>query len=432
MTGITFPKDQIFRDWREGESSRIVDETFYYHEERQRVLEFQKRIAQHHTSDIQEHYFYSVRKICLSGIDRANRESQKTRELRLILLACIGVSVIVYLMTRPYFENAWKVCKAIADKSEYVMKRMRTSDGYIIKQLVEKASNQIDFYRIATVVDIWRWHPTAGVSGWEFLRNAFCFLFPIAGSSVISKVTGLGINEKTDGPAHYNLIIERSKDDRVCPPNFDIQKDCDPFTQEEISPQKLRSPQMIYLPNYVTEAKSFVLALLTANKKDFSDPYSRRKFTEEERKQILSQIERIFMISEANFNKGFENSASFYDGVVVDNVNHFINYIADKRVFNERGQLSDAAERHLQDVQDMFGDIQDFNARVDRMVQPIHDVQQREMARGVCRRAVYMPVLESSGYIDSLKEDDKTSWRIHDFENKSGVSLRDPSATNNG
>jgi hypothetical protein len=240
MAGITFPRDQIFRGWTEGETSKVIEKKDLS------CKELQKRITQYHTRESHEPYFYSWRPISQTNPARVNRESQKTQRLVLIILASVAVSVIVYLVTRSYFENVWKVCQLIADKKEYEIAMTWHSDHL---RLFEKTKSwPYKFIRYATAADIWDEHPK-GASSLFFFRNAFCLLFPFGGF-----FGGKALNEKEvnyEPETIYNLVIDRSKDDRVCPPNFDIQKDCDPLTQELISIQKLHSPQVIYLPNYV-------------------------------------------------------------------------------------------------------------------------------------------------------------------------------------
>src|ERR1700719_3827469 len=98
MASITFPKDQIFRGWTEGETSKVIGKKNFNDKE------IEKEIAQHHTSEPHEPYFYSWRQVSQTNPARANRESQKTQRLVLLILASVAVSVIVYLMTRSYFD----------------------------------------------------------------------------------------------------------------------------------------------------------------------------------------------------------------------------------------------------------------------------------------------------------------------------------------
>ncbi len=404
MAGITFPRDQIFRGWTQGETSRVVEDigerNWWKVDEDPKVVELRKRIVEHHTSEVQGPYFYSARTICPLDIAREKHEAHLIRQSLLAMLVGIGVSLIVYWVTRSYFENVWKVCKAIADKKEYV------AGDPLLPSIM---------HRYATVQDVWNLHPTASARGLLFLRNAFCTLFPFCTSFgwgyEISKT-------QPNGKREYHLIIDRSKDKRVCPSNFDIQKECDPLTQESISIQKLHSPQMIYLPNYVTEAKSFVLALLIAGKEDFTDPVYRREFTAEEREQILSQIERIFLISKGMFKYYFKYE---YDSERPLDQNDFCRYMIDQRVFDPRGQFTEEAKRSLQEI--LGNDVtQALNAQIDGFVNPLPNLQQRE----TLRRVFKLNLLAPTGYIIRLKKDDIASRRILFFERDTGVSLRAP------
>ncbi len=422
MAGITFPRDQVFRDWKAEESSRVAGEKFYLQEEQSRVQDLRKRIARYHTSETQEPYFYSIRIINQTDIDRKNREIQKTQLFALIILASIAVSLVVYWATSSYFESAWKACQAIADKKEYAIagvevlgKKIPNIESFY--QLGIKLSRPFSFSRYATVDEIWNQHPTAGAPWLLFFRNIFCWSFPFCG---FFGLLASDKEEKANEPELYNLMIDRSKDGRVCPPNFEIQKECDPLTQEPISIQKLHSPQMIYLPNYVTEAKSFVLALLLAGKKDFTDPVYRREFTAVERKHILSQIARIFMISKATFNECFTHENDIERPLDRDD---FYRYMVDQRVFDPRGQFTQEAEHSLQEI---LGndETEDLNAGIDEFADQLFNVEQRERLR----RILKMNFLVSSGYINKLKKDDIASRRILFFEREAGVSLRAPSS----
>ncbi|MDN3509061.1 MAG: hypothetical protein P0S93_03450 [Candidatus Neptunochlamydia sp.] len=108
------------------------------------------------------------------------------------------------------------------------------------------------------------------------------------------------IKKRSDCP--YDIVVERSKDQRVC--NF--QKDVDPLMQEDLSPEKLQSPQMIYLPHYVTNAKFFMMLILRARNKGFSDPYTGKFLFPEEREAITEQILAIFQISQKELDDCFK------------------------------------------------------------------------------------------------------------------------------
>ena len=392
MDGITLGRDQIFTGWKEEESSKVVGvvETVYEEgEEAFPIKKLRELITQYHTSEAQEPYFYSVRKICPVDIAR-KIQLRKRLYFSLTILTCAAVSAIIFLKTSSYFANVWKACQDIAATKKYVMKRFGFFDRY------------------ATAEDIWFHHsPVNGASLLLILRNAFCFFVcPVLGWAFL--------NQETYKKIYADLIVDRSKDTRVCPSNFDIEKDNDPLTQEKISIQKLCSPQMIYLPNYVTEAKSFVIALLLAGNKNFSDPVYRREFSEEERKNILSQIERIFLISEEKFNACFENDNSHEQ--LLDYL-HPDRFLRDARVVNATGQFSTAAMQNLQEV---LGERpESINFAVDRFVSEIPDEQQRNMLR----RAVRINLLISTGYMNNLRADDRTRVRIQRFENLTGISL---------
>ena len=425
MAGITFPRDQIFRGWTEGETSRVVGEKDLSDKD------IDKGIIQYHTSESREPYFYSRRLISQTNPARANRESQKTQRLVLIILASlaisVAVSVIVYWMTRPYFENAWKVCQSSAGNKEYVITKViwEKEPFEYLWEVGKKISWPYKFIRYATADDLWYREPA---SFFSFLRYAFCLSLPFGGFFAGKAINKEEVNYEPE--KIYKMVIDRSKDDRVCPTNFDIQKDCDPLTQEPISIQKLHSPQMIYLPNYVTDAKSFVSALLIAGKKDFSDPVSQREFTEEERKQILSQIKRIFLISKERFNECFDEPWMEWS---------FLRpglYLKDKRPFDERREFS--IMRSAQEGVDDY--IRFCIDKTERFIDQIPDLQLRDRVRSFVQRkrnTIYTipssfnpvnPLCEKNKVY--LSENDKAYLRVLQFENEAGVSLQKPQLQN--
>ncbi|MCB1072944.1 MAG: hypothetical protein KDK96_07585, partial [Chlamydiia bacterium] len=284
-----------------------------------------------------------------------------------------------------------------------------------------------------------------------------------------SPVWGLFIGRSCGGKPHH-IIVERSKDDRVCPFNF-IGEDVDPLTKEEISSEKLQSPQMIYLPNYVTDAKAFMLAILRAGKKEFSDPNCRRKFSTEEHEAIVSQILDIFQISEEELDQCFE---------IGETVIHRLDltwldcYIRDSRAFNENGQYTERAQHYLLKVFHGLKDptlpqIDDF---VDRLIEELvkdgnysypiveidlpleilpvevdltpffllkligqvlnperrtHLEMKANQIKNHIKRFYRSRILLVTGFYKELRKDDRATSRIEYFEKMTGVSLREVS-----
>lgn len=116
----------------------------------------------------------------------------------------------------------------------------------------------------------------------------------------------------------YFIVVSRVADQRICPSNFDVQHDVDLLSQEVITQEKLHTPQMIYLPNYVTEARLFMKAILREPNKNFEDPCYRRRFSSQEYQGIVSQISSIFQISQKELHQCFDDAVLSAINVFVD------------------------------------------------------------------------------------------------------------------
>lgn len=315
--------ERIFQSWSHSETSRVVGSTFDERECDIRLVDVKRWIAQHHTSG-NDPYFYSAKKTY-----RLNPLNYKEQKIFLSLFAaCIGIAQTIYWKTNPYFARKWAECQAFAGTKQYPVYYDERVFPY--------------FERCGSVQHIWNVYNPVVSLGYRS-RNAFCMTSP---------VWGLFIGRSCGGKPHH-IIVERLKDARVCPPNFDIQKEVDPLTQEEISSEKLQSPQMIYLPNYVTDAKAFMLAILRAGKKEFSDPYCRREFLTKEREKIITQILDIFQISEEELHQCFQIGEAVVQRLDSTNPDR---YEGDSRAFDEQGQYTKRAQHKLQDC---FDDLKD-------------------------------------------------------------------------
>ncbi len=287
---IHFQIESPFTGWTEGQTSKFhsfAGLEFDLHKVDPRIRELRQMIARFHTTEAKEPYFYSVKKIC--PFDERLKTAKKL--MIITILACIAISIAVVWKTAPYFQNRWKLCQEIAAKKKFIIE----NTGIFI-------GNR--FVRYATADDIWYRHPAAGTEGQLLLRNAFCFLLPFAGflggSYAIKRIEDEKYKCGINGTI-YHLMIERTKDTRICPSNFDIENDIDVVTQEKIPTKILHSPRVIYTGSYVTEARTYVLPLLLKGEEDFHDPFDNRQYTKEERDYILSQIEKIFLISREQF-----------------------------------------------------------------------------------------------------------------------------------
>ncbi|GAB5412117.1 MAG: hypothetical protein ChlgKO_12310 [Chlamydiales bacterium] len=391
--GINLSREAIFSGWKEGESSRVVGSIGMEWDCRDvepRIKTLQVWAAQHHFSS-NNPYFFSAKKICTTDIAW---EKQSKLALRVYLVAiaiCIGISLYVFLKTRSHFEKNWQECLSIAKSNKYVMR------------------NAYDFFghgRPATAKEIWRLHPEFGSAGTYFLRNIFCAVFPFLGV-----VGAASVFPERPSSKRFDLVVEREKDERVCPSNFGIKEDFDPLTQEEISEKELHSPQMIYLPNYVTDARGFMRAILKAGKKDFADPVYRRDFTEEEHAQILSQINRIFHISEKELNLCFERGG---DVELFRNSMGPRRFLYDSRAFDKDGNFSVEARHHLNYISS--------DDNVAAMIEQIDTVAGSMLSQDHAR-IVRLNLLEQSGYTNSLRADSMADGRVSMFERETGVSL---------
>ncbi len=391
--GINLSREAIFSGWKEGESSRVVGSIgreFERHDVEPRIKTLQVWAAQHHFSS-NKPYFFSAKKICTSDIAWEKQRKVALRVYLVVVFSCIGFSCFVFWKTQPYFARKWKECLKIAESKKYVMR------------------SAYDFFgrgRTATATEIWHKHSESGAAVSYFFRNAFCLLFPL-----FTVVNAASIFPKRPFRKKFDLIIEREKDDRICPSNFDIKEDCDPLTQEEISEENLHSPQMIYLPNYVTDARGFMRAILRAGKKDFADPVYRRDFTEEEHAQILSQINRIFHISEEALNLCFERGGSVE---LLRGSMDPSRFLYDSRAFDKDGNFSVEARHHLNYISS--------DDNIAAMVQYI-DTVAGSMLSQFHSRVVRLNLLQQTRYISSLIEDGIADGRVSMFEGKTGVSL---------
>ena len=391
--GIDLSREAIFSGWKEGESSRVVGSIgseFERHDVEPRIKTLQVWAAQHHFSS-NEPYFFSAKKICTTDIAWEKQRKVALRLYLIVVFSCIGFSCLVFWRTQPYFARKWKECLKIAESNKYVMR------------------SAYDFFsrgRPATPYEIWQHHSESGASISYFFRNIFCFIFPLFG------VVG-AINVFPEKPFRkkFDLVIVREKDERVCPLNFDIKEDNDPLTQEEISAAQLKSPQMIYLSNYVTDARAFMKAILRVGKKNFADPIYRRDFTEEEHAQIWSQINRIFHISEDDLNLCFQRGGNFelfQDWVNPDRFHH------DSRALDDSGNFTEDARHHLNYISSN-DDTASAVAAVDELASVI--------SNGSISRALRADLLENSGFTNSLREDGMAKGRVSMFEGETGVSL---------
>ncbi|MCP5503668.1 MAG: hypothetical protein H7A41_00790 [Chlamydiales bacterium] len=341
MTERLLPREQVFQNWGVDETFRTIGTAFEESACNWTLQDVKKWIAQHHTS-VNDPYFYSAKKVN-QHILLKSKEQRIFRSLFVACFAtCIGVAVVVYWKTRPYFERKWAECQALAETKKYA----------IYKGLFRK------FERYAAAQDLWERHEV-GASGKYLLRNALCITSPLWGSFVALTVSNVVSKSHRDdtfwkrSAYPYDILLERSKDERVCPPNFDIQTDVDPLTQEDLSSEKLQSPQMIYLPNYVTDAKAFMLAILRVGEKEFPDPYCRRDFSTEEHQAIVSQILAIFQISEEELDQCFEVGEK---AELIFDLFDSHRYERDARALDERGQFTEDARAKLQYC---FGDLED-------------------------------------------------------------------------
>ena len=115
----------------------------------------------------------------------------------------------------------------------------------------------------------------------------------------------VSIKETVDKERPYELKIYRHQGNRICPSNFDITNDYDPLTQDEVTPERLHSPHMIFLSNYVTDVKAFVKAVL--KKGDIRDVVYNRDLTENEWGSVVRQITMIFRITPSAFYSCFDD-----------------------------------------------------------------------------------------------------------------------------
>lgn len=104
----------------------------------------------------------------------------------------------------------------------------------------------------------------------------------------------------------FDIILYRVKGNRTPPQNFDISKDVDPLTCEELSTEEFDSPHVIFLPSYITNARGCMQRIITEGAVAFRDPIDLRTYSEEEREEIIKQITRIFGISKGAFVSCFE------------------------------------------------------------------------------------------------------------------------------
>lgn len=471
MTERLLPKEQIFQNWGVHETSRIVG-TAGRKEVEEALLNVKKWIAQHHIS-VAQPYFYSAKKVDVLAtplakkgqIERIARETQGV--FFYLFVTCIGVAVIVYWKTAPFFKKKWAECKAFAEEK---------------KMGVDHQSGQ-GFIRCAAPQDIWGYHEKFTTARkWYHFRNAFCITSPIWGFFFSSEVYKLHlkrmINERVLFP--YDIVVERLRDERICPSNFDIDRDVALLTNEKISIEQLRSPQMIYLPNYVTGVQGFMSAILRAGKKEFVDPCYRHGFTTEERQAIILQILAIFQITEEELNLCFERGGN------PDNVRYSLE--KHPKALDERGQFTEEAKERLQES---FGDLADpalpkiddfvdreiegrvrehctrdssdtlgllrndsvwnasltvqvgslpvlvtvnlvpvlaFNVFKERGLFETAQLEQKvnDKIKEELRRSIRSQILGTTGFYEELKKDDLAESRIDYFEKKREISLTPP------
>ncbi len=350
MTERLLSREQVFQNWNVDETSRKIGIAFGKTQGNKVLIDVSQWIAHHHTS-VNDPYFYSAKKVNQYTLLRS-KEQRIFQSLFVTCFAtCIGVAIFVYWKTRPYFERKWAECQALAETKKYV----------IYKGIFHK------FERYATAQDIWDRHEV-GASGKYLLRNAFCITSPfwgLFGALIVSGEIAKSCRDDTIRKCYpYDIVVERSKDQRVCPSNFSIQEDVDPLTQDDLSSEKLQSPQMIYLSNYVTDAKAFMLAILRIGKKDFADPYTREEFSPEEREAITKQILAIFQITQEELNGCFEIGEKvewFYDRIEPTR------FEKDFRGVDEKGQFTEDAQHKLQYC---FNDLQDATLpQIDEIVE---------------------------------------------------------------
>lgn len=109
----------------------------------------------------------------------------------------------------------------------------------------------------------------------------------------------------------YDLVLFRKKVDRTIPSNFEIEKDRDPFTLDSFTEERLQSPAVIYLPNYVVSSKEFVRSAL--EKGTIRHTLDNRDFSHEELKGIVDQISQIFRMTPAQFWSCFDLASADQD-----------------------------------------------------------------------------------------------------------------------
>lgn len=395
MTERLLSREQVFQNWNVDETSRTIGIAFGKTQGNKALIDVSQWIAQHHTS-VNDPYFYSAKKVNQYTLLRS-KEQRIFQSLFVTCFAtCIGVAIFVYWKTRPYFERKWAECQALAETKKYV----------IYKGIFHK------FERYATAQDIWDRHEV-GASGKCLLRNAFCITSPFWGlfsALIVSGEIAKSCRDDTIRKCYpYDIVVERSKDQRVCPSNFNIQEDVDPLTQEEFSLQKLQSPQVIYLPNYVTDAKAFILAILRAGKKEFIDPFCRREFSTEERQAIVSQILAIFQISEEELNRCFEIGEKME---MVSDVIDSHRYQRDTRALDERGRFTKDARATLEYC---FNDLEDATLpEIDQLVDQGIEQLVSQIKESIFRNSPFQSLLRLGLGMDLL---------LNQFLNVTGVLL---------
>ncbi len=243
---------QIFRPWRAQEFERLIATCL----DGTQANKFVQKVQQYfpiHQLEPKNHFFYEARKI--------------------------DVRPIIARQKKERADNLWRAQVVIA-----IFAGISTCTLSFIAHRYFKNQAKIVFFGTTCLS----------------LSAAYRWSYPISESFYPDNIP----KDRESFP--FDVMLYRVKGNRTAPENFNLSKDFDPLTCEEISEEVFDSPHVIFLPSYITNARGCVRCLLEKGVARFCDPIDRRDYSEEQREEVIEQITRIFGISKDTFISCFD------------------------------------------------------------------------------------------------------------------------------
>lgn len=296
--------DQVIRSWSDKKPTKVFErgskETL-----QSKVDDLRKAIIHHHVNQAQP-YIYSLPVIKIDDEGKVNKVFI-TKFSIAMGISGFALSVFIFLKSRPHFQKAWKKCIELAEQKKYSVYWLGL------------------FKRYATASDIWsRYGPTKLFH----IRNATCLALPpvsyFLAKFILNKMyppfalTLSRENYKRPLQKYIKDKIEENlsleKYERPRPKNIedkikDNKSIVDPFTTERIPVNKLQSPQYLHFSNAIIDIKAYLHFILPNEKSSLIDPMSTGVLSEKDKTLVITQIEKIFLITDEQFQGCFLEQA---------------------------------------------------------------------------------------------------------------------------